>query len=114
MAFTLDYLESIEKQLGLVFLEVDEEPGNLCMANAEETRPDFRTTFTSIHLANYIFALEHSPRHHKEYHQFLRTRRIALLCPSDATEFWKTVEEGRKMKESPGSKEDFFCIIFLN
>lgn len=45
--------------LGLTFASQKEHEGNVCLANSHEVRPEFKETFTSKNLFDYILSLIH-------------------------------------------------------
>lgn len=67
----------------------EEMEGNVCFANREEVRADFRTVFTLQELLEYIFAL-FPPVSEK------KPGKILLAYPTDAEHFWELVHLGQK------------------
>jgi predicted helicase len=56
----LEIVNKIAKQLGLTFVPEKELEGNVCMANNDEVRPEFRQTLAPIDVLDYIYAVLHS------------------------------------------------------
>jgi len=74
--------------VGLLFLE-EKESGNVCFANSEEVRPEYRQSFKLINLLDYIYAFMHSSVY-KESEEIILT--------SVTTLFWKLVKMGSNLK----------------
>ena len=94
-----DILSKIAKNLGLSFVPEKEVGGNLCMANSEEVRDDFRTTFAPIDLLDYIYAVLHSPEYREKYKEFLKIDFPRVPYPEDPEKFWKLVELGGQIRQ---------------
>ena len=92
-------LSKIAKNLGLSFVPEKESGGNLCMANSEEVRDDFKTTFAPIDLLDYIYAVLHSPEYREKNKEFLKIDFPRVPYPEDADQFWKLVELGGQIRE---------------
>ncbi|WP_163406996.1 hypothetical protein [Flavobacterium ajazii] len=74
---------------GLLFL-FEKEPGNVCFANSDELRPEFRQSFTIIDMLDYMYAFVHSS-YYKEFQK--------IVIPSEAHSFWKLVEIGSRLRK---------------
>ena len=90
--FRSPVLKGFEMRLGLSF-----EAGsrsNVCFANHEEVRPEFRTSFTAEELVEYVlgFMTENEAGTGGANDKFI------LPYPSDAEFFWEMVEEGKRKK----------------
>lgn len=59
----MELAEKISKALGLIHLNKTEITGNVCFANSDELRAEFKETFTSVDLMNYEFAVLHSEKY---------------------------------------------------
>ena len=92
-------LSKIAKNLGLSFVPEKETGGNVCMANSEEVRDDFRTTFAPIDLLDYIYAVLHSPEYREKYKEFLKIDFPRVPYPEDSEKFWKLVELGGQIRQ---------------
>jgi len=92
-------IQQIEKSLGLTFVPEKEAEGNVCMANSEEVRDDFKTTFAPIDLLDYIYAVLHSPEYREKYKEFLKIDFPRIPYPQDAENFWKLVELGGEIRQ---------------
>lgn len=76
-------------RLGLLFLE-EKESGNVCFANSEEVRPEYRQSLRLIDFLDYIYAFMHSSVY-KESEEIIFT--------SEATLFWKLVKIGSDLRK---------------
>ncbi|WP_281631865.1 hypothetical protein [Flavobacterium luteolum] len=77
-------LKLFANRLGLLFLE-EKESGNVCFANSEEVRPEYRQSFRLIDFLDYIYAFMHSM-------VYKETKKIIIL--SESVIFWKLVKIG--------------------
>ena len=82
-------ITKIEEILQLSFIDKEETEGNLCMAQSEEIRPDFRESFTLKDLLNYILGFSHSEEHQQKLPLFPEKGVFAVPLPQDSEEFWK-------------------------
>lgn len=87
-AFSINFeiTDKIARSLGLIFLN-QKETGNVCFANSDEVRPEFKQSFTTIDLLDYIFAMQH-------YNKDLQK----IPIPLDSMHFWKLVQFGRNLR----------------
>ncbi|TBW26988.1 type ISP restriction/modification enzyme [Gramella sp. KN1008] len=92
-------LSKIAKNLGLSFVSEKETGSNLCMANSEEVRDDFKTTFAPIDLLDYIYAVLHSPEYREKYKEFLKIDFPRVPYPEDSAKFWKLVDLGGQIRK---------------
>lgn len=93
----MEIVAEIEKSLGLSFVPEQEE-GNVCMANNEEVRPEFRSVFAPIDLLDYIYAVLHSPAYREKYKEFLKIDFPRVPYPKDADKFWELVKIGGQLR----------------
>jgi predicted helicase len=68
----MEIVNQIAVNLGLTFVPEKEPEGNVCMANNNEVRDDFKTTFAPIDILDYIYAVLHSPTYREKYKEFLK------------------------------------------
>ena len=88
----MELAEKISKALGLMYRNQTKSEGNVCFANSDELRPEFRETFTSADLMNYEYALLNS----NKYFKLLTTD----LLPKDRKIFWELVALGNHLKKN--------------
>lgn len=105
--FPPQVVEGISRCLGLLFVLENVLGGNVCLANAEEVRPEYRTTFSSGDLLDYFYALLHLPEYRRHYKDFLKTDFPCISYPKDAEAFWLLAKSGRQLRQlhllaSPG------------
>ncbi len=97
--FDQTILSKIAKSLGLSFVPERETGGNVCMANSEEVRDDFKTTFAPIDLLDYLYAVLHSPEYREKYKEFLKIDFPRVPYPENSEKFWKLVELGDQIRQ---------------
>ncbi|MCR4030397.1 MULTISPECIES: hypothetical protein [Flavobacterium] len=74
-------LSKIEQTLNLIFIK--EENANVCFANSDEVRSEYKQSFRLIDLLDYVYVFAHSA-FYKQSHK--------IIIPADAEVFWKLVE----------------------
>lgn len=87
-------IKQIEDHLNLTFVSDNDTMGNVCFANSNEMRPEFRQTFTIIDVLDYCYAILHS----ETFDEFSRNEDIGIPITSDSKIFWKLVEIGKKIR----------------
>ena len=94
-----EIVTQIAKQLGLAFVPEKEPEGNVCMANNDEVRAEYKQTFAPIDILDYIYAVLHSPTYREKYKEFLKIDFPKIPYPKDATTFWSLVALGKQIRE---------------
>lgn len=84
-----DVVKSFSNHLELFFLD-EKESGNVCFANNEEVRPEYRQSFRLIDLLDYVYAFMHSCVY-KESEK--------IILSSDVALFWKLVKIGSRLRK---------------
>jgi len=95
----LEFINQIEKKLGLAYVPEKEPAGKVCYINNPEVRSDFKTTFAPIDILDYIYAVLHSPAYREKYKEFLKIDFPRVPYPADAETFWQLVELGGQLRE---------------
>jgi predicted helicase len=86
--------------LALTFIIENEVQGNVCFANSSELRTEYRETFRSVDLQNYIYATLHSMEYQETQQELSKRDLPPIPIPKDRTEFWKLVELGRELRKA--------------
>lgn len=96
-----EIVKQIASNLSLTFTNEKEEPseGEVCFANSEEVRPEFRQTFAPIDILDYIYAVLHSPAYREKYKEFLKIDFPRVPYPKDTTTFWQLVKLGGELRQ---------------
>ncbi|MEX2592644.1 MAG: type ISP restriction/modification enzyme [Anditalea sp.] len=92
-------LQKIAEGLGLTFVPEKEKASNVCFANSEELRPEFKLTFAPIDILDYVFAILHSPTFWEKYREFLKMDFPLIPYPHQELAFWELVESGGKIRQ---------------
>ena len=101
----LEIVDQIAKGLGLTFVPEPfdsaqgKKEGEVCFAESEEVRPEYRQTFASIDLLDYIYAVLHSPTYRETYKKFLKIDFPRVPYPTDSDTFWKLVALGSELRQ---------------
>ncbi|MEO9022523.1 MAG: type ISP restriction/modification enzyme, partial [Ginsengibacter sp.] len=96
-----EIVNQIASNLSLTFTPEKEFPseGEVCFANSEEVRPEFRLTFAPIDILDYIYAVLHSPTYREKYKEFLKINFPRVPYPEDTTTFWELVRLGGELRQ---------------
>ena len=89
----------VSRCLDLLFVPENVSGGTVCLANVEEVRSEYRTTFTSGELLDYFYVLLHLPDYRRPDKEFLETDFPCLPYPKNAEAFWLLVKFGRRLRQ---------------
>lgn len=84
-----DAIKIFADHVGLLFLE-EKESGNVCFANSEEVRPEYRQSFKLIDFLDYVYAFMHS---------LVYKESQKVIVSSEAVLFWKLAEIGADLRK---------------
>ena len=93
---TEEIINQIAHKTGLHFILAKDPEGNVCMANNNEVRSEFRQTFTPTDILDYAYAILHSSNFHSAEKKILK---INFPYPKNAEIFWKLAEIGSQIKQ---------------
>jgi hypothetical protein len=82
-------IKQFANHLGLFFLE-EQETGNVCFANNEEMRPEFRQSFRLIDLLDYIYTFMYSSIYRDSQ---------KIIIPSEKDFFWELAKIGLSLRK---------------
>ena len=94
-----DIIKQIADGLGMTFTNEKEKESNVCFANSDEVRPEFRQSFAPIDLLDYIYAVLHSPSYREKYKEFLKIDFPRVPAPLDHVEFMQLVKLGGELRQ---------------
>ena len=97
--FNPDIVKQIADGLGMTFTNEKETESNVCFANSDEVRPEFRQSFAPIDLLDYIYAVLHSPTYRENYKEFLKIEFPRVPAPLDRVEFMQLVKLGGELRQ---------------
>lgn len=83
-----EVIKLFSSHLGLLFLE-EKESGNVCFANSQEVRPEYRQSFRLIDFLDYVYAFIHSS-------VYKDSQKVILTAATDL--FWKLVKIGSGLR----------------
>lgn len=92
-------IKQIAEGLGLSFTNEKEKEGNVCFANSNELRPEFKQSFAPIDLLDYIYAVLHSSSYREKYNEFLKIDFPRVPYPTDLTTFGKLSNLGSELRQ---------------
>lgn len=97
LGFSMEMATTLAQKLDLAFVAegLDNHQSNVCFANNNALRPEFRSYFSSKDLQYYIYAVQHSSISEKQQGpDFTR-----IPYPRDASAFWALAILGEKLRK---------------
>ena len=89
----IEIINQIANTLGLMFINQKEREGNVCFANNQDLRPEFKQSFTLLDLLDFSSAVLHSRIYRQVKQDFLE-----IPIPSDSCIFWQLVQIGSNLR----------------
>lgn len=92
-------INQISEKLKLAFIKDEGKgrTGEVCFANSPEVRPEFRLTFTTNDILDYVYAVIYSNEHKKDLGKYLKMDLEGIPIPSDTDIFWNLAALGKKL-----------------
>lgn len=84
-----DILKRFSNHLGLLLFLEEQESGNICFANSDEVRPEYRQSFRLIDFLDYTYAFMHSLVYQESQ---------KIIISSESVVFWKLVKIGLSLR----------------
>nr|WP_315196596.1 type ISP restriction/modification enzyme [uncultured Flavobacterium sp.] len=97
--FNPEIIKLFTDSLGLTFINQKEQEGNVCLANSQELRPEYKETFTSKDLLDYLYAISHSSTYREKNIENLKIDSQNIPVQTDKIKFWKLVQLGGELRE---------------
>lgn len=96
-----EIIKQIAEKLRLTFINEEETniEGEVCFAQSQEVRPEFRIVFTTVNALDYIYAILYSSAYHKKFKEYLNADLKEIPIVTDTTIFWNLVKLGNKLRE---------------
>lgn len=88
-----ELLKSITNRYGLLFLD-KKETGNVCFANNEELRLEYKQSFTAFDLLDLCYAVLNSSLYNKDLENNIQK----IPLPMDSNVFWKLIQIGSNFR----------------
>jgi hypothetical protein len=88
-SINIEIVNLFAKSSGLVYLD-EKESGNVCFANSQEIRAEYRQSFKLLDFLDYINAFIHS---------FVYGESKKIIIPSETDLFWQMVKMGTALRE---------------
>lgn len=103
--FDKEVLNTIEKIIGIPFINDFYDEGEVCFANNDAIRADFRQAFNVFDVIDYINAIIHKSER-IENSIFLEVVLVQIPYPTDSSFFWEQVATGKKLLKSDLLKQN--------
>ncbi|MCB0537905.1 MAG: hypothetical protein KDE33_10320 [Bacteroidetes bacterium] len=78
-----DFIDKMNQDLGLTYVEGGNKSGNLCYQNTPELQAEYKITFSKLDVINYLCAVLNI--------DIFCVEKDAVLFPKDGATFWKSV-----------------------
>ncbi|WP_157813315.1 type ISP restriction/modification enzyme [Flavobacterium sp. 5] len=95
-----EIVQKITNNLDLAFFNQKELSGNVCFANDNDVRPEFKEIFSQIDLLNYIYAILFLSKYRENHQEFLKSNFSYIPIPNDKIKFWKLIKLGNELREN--------------
>lgn len=89
---------TMERNLGLMFDPNLNEVGNVCMINASDVRNEYKESFITIDLLDYIYAMLHSSVYRNKYEETVDIDYSKVPYPKNLMVFWRLVSIGTQLR----------------
>ena len=91
----IEIITQIADILGLLFINPKEREGNVCFANSQDLRSEFRQSFTLLDVLDYSYAVLHST----VFQESDRDKgMVKIPVASDNAIFWQLVQIGSNLR----------------
>jgi predicted helicase len=94
----MEVVNYLSEKLKLFHSPFKEIGGEVCFLNSEEVRAEFKVSFSSTDIFNYIAGYLGSDEYENKYKKLLHKSCPFVPFPKDEFEFWRFVQIGKKKK----------------
>jgi len=95
----------LSTRLSLEFISENQRPQtNLCFVESDEVRDEFRITFNTSDILNYVFAIQQVISKRSPGSASGNPDVVRIGCPKNSSAFWKIVKLGNKLRKSSTSE----------
>lgn len=93
-----ELIKNFEQNLSLTFIKEKESlrQGEVCFMNSPEVRPEFRISFTTIDIFDYVYAILYSSSYREKYKMKVFPQ---VPYPTDASTFWRLAALGSELRQ---------------
>jgi hypothetical protein len=95
-----EIVKQFSTQLSLGFDQNRNAEGNVCFANREDVRPEYRLTFGYTDLVNYLYAVLDEPTYRMIFKDKSAVKFPLLPYPKDPADFWQLVQKGSTLSQN--------------
>ena len=92
-------ISQISEKLKLAFIKDEGKgmSGEVCFANSPEVRPEFRLTFTTKDILDYVYAVIYSNEQKRNLEKYFKMDLEQIPITADTDVFWNLAALGRKL-----------------
>ncbi len=95
----LEFVNRMAKKIGLAYVPEKKLVGQVCYINNTEVRNDYKISFSTNDILNYLYAILHSPAYRARQKEFLKIDFPRVHYPANSEKFWQLVELGSQLRE---------------
>ncbi|WP_247233573.1 type ISP restriction/modification enzyme [Telluribacter sp. SYSU D00476] len=92
-------VQRVSEKLGISYISEKEPEGNVCFINSDEVRPEFRLSFSSTDLYDYLYAVLLSLPYPTQANEIDQTDVSRIPMPKDSSSFWRLVQLGKQLRQ---------------
>ncbi|GAB3178871.1 type ISP restriction/modification enzyme [Telluribacter humicola] len=93
-------VQRLVERLGIAYISDKEPEGNVCFINSDEVRPEFRLSFSSTDLFDYLYAVLLSLPYRRQPTGIEQTDFSTIPIPGDSSTFWRLVQLGSQLRRT--------------
>ena len=93
------FINQISEKLKLAFIRDEGKgmSGEVCFANSPEVRPEFRLTFTTKDILDYVYAVIYSNEQKRDLEKYLKMDFDGIPITTDTDIFWNLAALGKRL-----------------
>lgn len=91
--------QKVAERLGIVFIPEKESEGNVCFINSDEVRPEFRLSFSTADLSDYLYAVLLSMPYRTQPQGIEQANFSGIPIPKNSGTFWRLVLLGTQLRQ---------------
>jgi hypothetical protein len=92
----MEVVKHISEKLNLFYSPLKETGGEVCFLNSEEVRPEYKVSYSSPDIINYVRGYLKSVEYENKYKNLLYEGFLFVPFPNDESEFWRFVQIGKE------------------
>ncbi len=95
----LEFIHQMSKKLGLAYVPEKKSEGQVCFINNTEVRNEYKISFSTIDIQNYIYGIFHSSAFRTRKKKIPKIDFSKIPYPANCETFWQLVELGGQLSQ---------------